>query len=229
MVILGVGAHPDDLDFGAAGTFAKWVKEGADCYYLICTDGRKGSEDPSMTESNLVQMRNQEQKDVGQVLGLKDIFFLDHQDTELVVDMNLKKEIVKLIRKLKPDIVVTFDPNFIYSKITGIINHTDHRATGLATLDAIYPLARDRLSFPEFEEEGLMPHKVLVVYLMSHEDPSEIIDITDTMEVKIKALTAHKSQIEEKGLIWAKEIAEKLGSEKGYKYAEGFIKLTLPF
>lgn len=229
MTILGVGAHPDDLDFGAAGTFAKWVKQGHNCYYLICTDGRKGSSDPKITEEELIKLRKQEQKEVVKILGLKDAFFLDYKDTELVVDLQLKKDIVRFIRKLKPDIVVTLDPAYIYSKTRGSINHTDHRACGLAALDAVYPLARDRLTFSELEKEGLKSHKVSTVYLTTAEDPNEILDITDTMKIKLKALEAHKSQISEKALDLVKMRAKKLGTKKGYKFGEGFIKLTLPY
>src|SRR5579872_1853747 len=100
MTILGVGAHPDDLDFGAAGSFAKWAKEGADCYYLICTDGCKGSEDSRMTEQKLTRIRKAEQLAAAKELGLKGVFFLKHKDTQLVADLKLKKEIVKYIRKL---------------------------------------------------------------------------------------------------------------------------------
>src|SRR5271166_4583963 len=131
MNVLGVAAHPDDLDFGASGTFAKWAAQGASCYYLICTNGCKGSDDPKMTEQKLIKIRKAEQIAAGKVIGLKGVFFLGHNDTELVADIKLKKEIVRYIRKLKPDIVVTTDPTMIYSK-RGYINHTDHRAAGLA-------------------------------------------------------------------------------------------------
>ncbi len=229
MIILGVGAHPDDLDFGASGTFAKWAKQGHYCYYLICTDGSKGSDDPKMTEAKLINLRKKEQEDVVKILGLKGVFFLNHKDTELTVDLKLKKEIVRFIRKLKPDILVTFDPTFIFSKTRGNINHTDHRAAGLAALDAVFPLARDRLTFKELEKEGLKPHKVPVVYLTSFEEPNEIIDITDTMDLKLKALAAHKTQIKEQALDWVKDRAKKIGSLKNFKYGEGFIKLILPY
>jgi LmbE family N-acetylglucosaminyl deacetylase len=229
MTILGVGAHPDDLDFGAAGTFAKWVKEGHHCYHLICTDGRKGTSDTQMTEDNLVRLRRKEQKKVAEILGLKDVYFLTHHDTELMPDLTLKKEIVRFIRKLKPDIIVTLDPSFIYSRDSGYINHTDHRAAGLATLDAVFPLARDRLTFSELEREGLEPHKVKTVYLTSFENPNEILDITDTIDVKLQALRAHGSQISEQALGWVKERAKTTGAKKNFKYAESFIKLELPF
>jgi len=227
-VVLGVAAHPDDLDFGASGTIAKWAKTGASCYYLICTDGSKGSDDPEMTEKQLIKMRQEEQRNAAKILGLKDVFFLDHPDTQLIADYALKEEISYYIRKLKPDVVVTMDPTFVYSAKLGFINHTDHRAAGQATLDAVFPLARDRLTFPKQTEQGLAPHKTKYLYLISFENPTEIVDISDVIDVKIDALKAHKSQIKIDSLEEFKKRLAFLGKKHGYKYAEGFTKLTLP-
>ena len=224
MIVLGVAAHPDDLDFGASGSFAKWAKKGASCYYLICTDGSKGSEDPKMTESKLIKMRRDEQKAAGKVIGLKGVFFLDHKDTQLVADLTLKKEIVRYIRKLRPDVVVTMDPTLVYSK-RGFVNHTDHRAAGQAAIDAVYPMARDRLTFKELEKEGLRPHKVKTMYLTNFDNHTDVIDISDVIEVKVKALACHKSQISENSLEWVRQMGSMIGKEKGYKYAEAFVKL----
>lgn len=229
-VILGIAAHPDDLDFGASGSFAKWIREGARAYYLICTDGCKGSDDPSMTEAKLVKIRAAEQREAAKILGLKDLFFLGYKDTQLVADLKLKKDIVRVIRQLKPDIVVTMDPTVVYA-IRGnqaFINHTDHRAAGQAAIDAVFPLSRDRLTFPELEKEGLSPHKVEAVYLTRFDEPSEIIDISATVDLKIKALLAHKSQIKEEMVEAVKKRAAALGKKHGFKYAEGFVKLVLP-
>lgn len=227
-MILGIGAHPDDLDFSASGTFAKWVKEGHTCYYLICTDGRKGSDDPAMTEEKLIKLRRAEQKEAARILGLKDVFFLNHPDTELVADLKLKKEIVRILRKLKPDTVVTLDPTFIYSVERGYINHPDHRACGQAALDAVFPLARDRLTFKELEKEGLKPHKVKTLYLGNQTKPTDIIDISDTIDLKIKALAAHRTQINQAALARIKKWSKSLGKKHKNKYSEGFVKLTLP-
>ncbi len=228
LTILGIAAHPDDLDFSASGTFAKWVREGTSCYYLICTDGSKGSDDPKMTEEKLIVLRKKEQKDAAKILGLKDVFFLNHTDTQLTADLTLKKEIVRFIRKIKPDAVVTLDPTFVYSRIRGFINHTDHRAVGQAALDAVFPLARDRLTFQELEKEGLLPHKVKILYLTNFDHPTNIVDISDTIDIKIRALKAHKTQITQKALARVKKWNGILGKKKGYRFAEGFVKLTLP-
>ena len=223
---MGVAAHPDDLDFGASGTFARWVKEGAECYYLICTNGCKGSDDPKMTEKRLSRTRMMEQKLAAKELGLKGVFFLGHNDTELVADLGLKKEIVRFIRKLRPDVVVTMDPTFVYSK-RGFINHSDHRAAGQATMDAVYPLSRDRLTFRELEKEGLVPHSVSTIYLINFEDGNEIVDITRTFPLKERALLCHKSQATKGALEWVKISASTIGRKKGYRYAESFVKLDL--
>lgn len=225
-VVLGVAAHPDDLDFGASGTIAKWIKQGAICYYLICTNGCKGSSDPAMTGKKLIKIRRREQLNAGKILGLKDVFFLKHNDTELVADLALKKEITYYIRKLKPEIVISLDPTFVYSSL-GFINHTDHRATGQAAMDAVFPLARDRLIFPQHEKQGLLPHRVKTLYLVSFEKPTEIIDISDTIDLKLKALETHKSQIGKEVIVRIKERAGQLGKKQGYQFAEGFIKLDL--
>lgn len=221
--VLGVAAHPDDLDFAASGTFAKWVKEGAECYYLICTDGNKGTNDPKMTETRLAKIRRKEQQNAGKVLGLRGVFFLGHMDSELVADLKLKKEIVRYIRKLKPDIVVTMDPTFVYSK-RGYINHSDHRAAGQATIDAVSPMSRKRLIFKELEKEGLKPHRVSKLYLVNFDSPNEVVDIKETIQTKLKALSCHKSQISKETLARIKERASLVGKEKGYKYAESFVE-----
>ncbi len=227
MIALGVAAHPDDLDFGASGTFAKWAREGASCYYLICTNGCKGSDDPGMTEQKLIRIRREEQRAAGKVLGLKDVFFLDHNDTELVADLALKKEIVRYIRKLKPDVVVTTDPTFVYSSKRGFVNHTDHRAAGLAAMDAVYPMARDRLTFKELEKEGLKPHKVKTLYFINFEGGEETVDISKVIDTKIKALLCHKSQISPESIKWVTQRAKLSGKDRKYLYAERFSKVDL--
>ncbi len=228
MIVLGIGAHPDDLDFSSSGTFAKWVKEGANCYYLICTDGCKGSSDPKMTEAVLKKLRKKEQEEASRVLGLKGVFFLKYKDTQLIANLKLKREIVYFIRKLKPDIVVTFDPTFVYSQKRGVINHSDHRACGEAVLDAVYPLSRDRLAFHELNKKGLKPHKVKTLYLINFNNPDHFIDISDTIEVKRKAILTHKTQMDDGVLERILAFSKDLGKKKKVKFAEGFIKLSLP-
>jgi LmbE family N-acetylglucosaminyl deacetylase len=224
LVVLGVAAHPDDLDAMAGGTFAKWARNGARCYYLICTDGGKGSIDPSLSGKRLTAARKAEQKRAGEILGLEDVYFLDYKDGELVADKRLKKDIVYYIRKLRPDIVVTTDPTFIYSKM-GFINHSDHRAAGLATIDSIYPLAKNKNFFEEFEKEGLEPHRVKTIYIINFAEGDEVVDISDTMGLKIGALKQHKTQSISRNAEFLMRMGSVVGKKAGYRYAESFVKI----
>jgi len=226
-IILAVGAHPDDLDFGCSGTVAKWVKDGATAYYLICTNGNKGSDDLKMTQKKLVKIRKKEQLTAAKVLGIKKVFFLSHEDGELENNLELKEEVTRIIRKVRPDIVFTMDPLMIYSKKRGYLNHPDHRACGQAVLDAIYPLSRDRLTFPNHEKEKLKPHKVRKVYLTNFDEQDTFFDISSTIHLKIKALLLHKSQVSKEATERIKEWAKRVGKKKGYKFAEGFKRIIL--
>jgi LmbE family N-acetylglucosaminyl deacetylase len=222
-VVLGVCAHPDDLDATAGGSFARWAKEGAKCYYLICTNGNRGSVDPGIRGDELVEKREKEQKAAANILGVEEVYFLHYNDTELEPNRKLKLDIVKYIRKLKPDIVVTTDPTFIYSR-NGFINHSDHRAAGLATIDAVYPLAKNAFPFDEFEED-LKPHRVRCIYLSNFAEGNEIVDISDTMELKIKALAEHKTQALSRNPEIFRKIGSIIGNKAGCKYAEQFVKI----
>ena len=226
-IILAVGAHPDDIDFSASGTIALWIKKGAAAYYLICTNGNKGSDDPKMTPQKLAKIRRAEQVSAAKILGVKAVFFLDYEDGELENNIYLKEKIARVIREIKPNIVFTTDPTMIYSKRRGYINHPDHRACGQATLDAIYPLARDRLSFFHHTKEGLEPHKVEEVYLTNFDERDTLVDITSTMELKLKALKAHTSQVSGDALKRVKKWCALTGKLKGYKFAEGFKRVKL--
>jgi len=234
-IVLAVGAHPDDMEFGASGTIAKWVEEGATAYYLICTDGSRGSSDPKMTHKRLSEIRKKEQQEACRVLGIKKVFFLNHPDTQLVADLTFKEEIVRFIRRLRPNIMITMDPTFYFTTDligwdTGFVNHTDHRAAALATMDACFPLARDRLTFQEHEKEGLKPHRVEELLLTSVEKKDFLVDITKTFSKKIKALSLHKSQFEDFEEI-KKRVTKRAmywGKFKNYKFAENFIRIKLP-
>ncbi len=232
-VILGIGAHPDDLDFTAAGTIAKWVKEGATAYYIIATDGSRGSDDPKMTHDKLIKIREEEQKAAAGILGVSEVFFLSHADTQLVPDEKLKEQIVRYIRKLKPDIVITLSPDLFFKpseNYDGYVNHTDHRAIAVAVMDCVFPLARDRLTYLNHESEGLTPHKVKELLFMNLTDPEYIVDITDTFDKKLAALGAHKSQFKDLEALKKRQTAraERFGKERGYKYAENFTRIILP-
>lgn len=228
-VVVGIVAHPDDLDYGASATMAKFVEEGADVYYVILTDGGKGTEDRTMTSTKLRDIRREEQCDAGKHLGLKDVFFGDHPDGELQNTMELKKEVARYIRRLKPDVVVTMDPSMLYDANRGFINHPDHRAAGQAVLDAVFPLARDHMSFPELLQEGHEPHKTRTMLLINLSGGNYFVDVTNTIEKKMAALRAHTSQIgdAEATLSRMRGWAESIGREHGMKYAESFVRIDI--
>ncbi len=227
-VILGVAAHPDDLDVGAGGALAHFASQGAEIHYLILTDGGSGSDDPRMTSAELVTIRRKEQQAGLEIVGGTSITFLDNPDGELEVSLNLKREIVKVIRRIKPDTVITLDPTVIYSATNGTINHPDHRAAGQATLDAVFPLARDRLSFPELYEQGYQPHKVATVLLINFSTGNFSVDITDTFNKKIQAIEAHTSQFADRSvLVWVQELALEQGHAAGYELAESFVRIDV--
>lgn len=145
---LVIAAHPDDADFGAAGTAALWTREGWEFTYLVCTNGAKGSDDESMTPAQLIRMRRDEQRAAAKVLGVKDVMFLDYEDGELTPSRDFLGDVVKAIRTVRPTAVFTHDPEAVIVN-NAFVNHSDHRATGLTAIDAIYPAARDRMNFPE--------------------------------------------------------------------------------
>jgi LmbE family N-acetylglucosaminyl deacetylase len=228
-VVLGIGAHPDDLEFCIGGSVAKWIAEGATVYYYILTNGNKGTSDRALTPDQLQDTRRDEQRAAAQLLGVKEVFFSDYEDGGLQVSTDVKRDIVRIIRTVKPDVVLTFDPTVIYDSVHGVINHTDHRAVGQATLDAVYPLARDHLSFPELLEDGLEPHCVSTVLLANFTDYNYCCDISGTMDIKLKALGAHASQfadmehMEQLLRKWNQE----WGAESNCQYAEAFIRIDV--
>ncbi len=227
-----VGAHPDDNDFGAGATVAKAAGRGAEVIYLIATTGQRGSSDENMTPERLSEIRKKEQEEAAKVLGVRDVRFLDYVDGELIPDIRLKERVVKSIRRYRPDIVFTMDPSFFYYKSYGMVNHSDHRAIGEATLDACYPLARDLMSFPEHAKEGLNPHKVkeLLLHSFVPENANFYVDVTDTFDMKLKALSLHKSQVGDMQRVEKRmrDRAEVAGRLARCRYAEAFVRLQLP-
>ena len=222
-------AHPDDAEFICAGAVARWAAEGHHVSYVLLTSGDKGSEDPKVTPEQLMATREAEQRAAAAVLGVKELYFMHYEDAMLVPDIAMRREMVRLIRRLKPDLVVCQDPTVRYVD-QSYLNHPDHRAAGEATLDAIYPAARDRMTFPELLTEGLEPHKVKEVYLAGAKDPDVAIDITDYMDIKLASLRAHASQIgdwDPEPMIkeWAKETAGRFEGQGEYVEAYKYFKL----
>lgn len=189
-----VMAHPDDAEFGVAGTVAKWTAGGSEVVFVLGTSGDKGSDDPEMTSEKLVETREREQLAAAKVLGVKTVEFLRFRDAELVPDLNLRLAITRMIRKYKPDALICQDPTFRWGG-QEYINHPDHSAMGEATLAAVFPSARDRLTFPQLLAEGLEPHKVSEVFVGMSKEADVWIDITESFDTKLKALAEHRSQI----------------------------------
>ncbi len=221
---LVVAAHPDDPDFGAGGTAALWSNNGWEFYYLVCTNGAKGSDDPSLTRERLISLRREEQQAAARRLGIRDVFFLDYEDGELAYSRQLVGDVVRYIRLLKPYAVFTHDPESVIVR-DSFINHVDHRTTGLAAIDAVYPAARDRLNFPEHIEEGLEPHSVKEIYIWTFTNTNFTVDITPVVELKISALLEHKTQFGESEE-FVKFVRERWRDDNG-AYVERFRRVVM--
>ena len=223
-----VVAHADDAEFGCSGTVARWCKEGLEVVYVLCTDGSKGSTDREIASEQLVETRKQEQIAAGKVLGLKDVVFLGYPDGYLEPTLDLRRDISREIRRYKPDVLITTNPVRTLTG-RGYIGHPDHFAAGEAALSAVYPAARDHLTFPELLAEGFEPHKVREVLITGHDNPDKWINVTDTIQFAIDALKAHGSQVgsrdglDERMREWRREA----GKGREMEYAEAFKSFVL--
>ena len=222
---LVVTAHPDDSEFGAAGTIAKLVRDGCEVSYVVVTNGNKGSGDRSMTPDRLARIRQDEQRHAARTLGVERVQFLGYEDGEVEDTRELRREVSREIRSLRPDLVICQNPNRTYNLGA---SHRDHRIVGGVTLDCVYPLARDHMAFPELLPE-FEPHKVREVYVMQWESPQLVVDIGDVFDLKLKALACHQSQFADFVAVEARirERAAELGKPKGYAYAEAFDHVVL--
>lgn len=193
--ILVILAHPDDPEFFCGGTLARWAAAGQRIVYCLLTCGDKGAKDRALTSETLCAIRQQEQRNAAKVIGAEQVRFLDHPDGYLELSMKLRKEVTRLIRQEKPDVLVTCDPTTLYVG-NDRLNHPDHRVAGQVVLDAVYPAARDFLYFPELlTDEKLEPHAVREVWVSGTQAPDVIMDVTSTWQVKLNALYEHASQI----------------------------------
>ena len=222
---LVIAAHPDDSEFGVAGTVALWARDGWEVYYLICTDGSKGSEDPEMTADELVPMRREEQRAAARVLGVKDVFFLDYVDGELAYTREFARDVVRAIRTIRPNTVFTSDSNQIVRNT--FINHPDHRCAGTVALDCAYPLARNRPTFPELLSEGLEPHSAKEVFLFSTNEVNYKVDITAVIDLKLEALSKHVSQMA--GMESRLDQIRSFWRDQDGRYMENFRRIPIPF
>lgn len=224
--VLAIAAHPDDCEFAAAGTIARWVREGKSVAYVLCTSGEKGTNDPDLTPAALAAIREEEQRAACAVLGVREAVFLRLPDQGLEDNDAFRRLLVRQIRRFRPRIVLTSDPYRRY------IWHRDHRIVGQVVLDAVFPFARDRLAYPELLAEGLAPHKVRELYFWGAEEINCRVDVTETFAIKIAALRCHQSQLREfsRGdpVAWLRERCREMAAGEAYALAEGFHRVEAP-
>lgn len=222
--ILVIAAHPDDIEIGAGGSVAVWTDAGAEVIYCLVTNGAAGSNDKDVNYDELVALRKREQRQAADVVGVKQVIHLDYPDGALEPTLALRRDLTRLIRQLQPNRVVIMDPTVIVVEDENFfyINHPDHRATGEASLYAVFPSAESRPIFPELLEEGLEPFHVDELYMTLSNNPNVAVDISAVTERKAQSLIAHRSQLDEPVvemvLGWDKEA----GKEVGVDYAEVF-------
>ena len=190
--VLAVSAHPDDVDFGASGTIASWIKQGIQVSYCICTNGDQGGEESGIPVEELPAVRQKEQRAAGAAIGVTDITFLNYRDGSLEPTLGLRKDIVRAIRIAQPDRMVIQSPERNWERIGA--SHPDHLAAGEAAIQAVYPDARNPFAFPDLMDAGLQPWRVKEVWVTAHASPDHFVDITDYFHLKMAALHAHASQ-----------------------------------
>lgn len=224
--VMVISAHPDDSEFGAGGTIARWTREGRRVVYVVATRGEKGSNDPRITPERLAAVREAEQRAAAALLGVAEVLFLGLPDQGVEETAELRRTIVRLLRAYRPATVVTSDPYRRY------IWHRDHRVIGQVVLDAVFPYARDRLAYPDLLAAGLEPHKVREIYFWGAETPNTRIDITETFDLKIRALGCHASQMREwrRGdpEEWLRARCREAAAGESFGLAEAFYRVEAP-
>ncbi len=227
--LLVITAHPDDADFGVAGSVARWVREGTVAHLVCCTSGDAGSDDADADPLELARLRETEQRAAAAIVGYEGVTFLHQPDGALANDLALREQLVRVIRTFRPDAVASPDPRVIVDE-RGFVQHVDHRAAAAAAVDAVYPAARNAMAFPHLvKAEGLAPHAVGRLYLFWPERPGTYVDISDTLDVKLAALHAHASQhrqpdrLDERIRGWAAAT----GAAAGLAAAEAFSVIDL--
>ncbi len=227
--VMVVTPHPDDAEFGAGGTVARWADEGMQVVLVVCTNGDKGTSDPAMTPERLAQIREREQRDAADTLGIRHLEFLGHPDQGLEDTPAFRKQMVRLIRTYRPRTVLAPDPYRRY------VSHRDHRITGQVVLDAVYPFARDRLAYPDLLAQGLEPHKVEEMFFWDSEDVNHRFDITSSFDRKVEALKCHKSQMAEIARAignpdleaWLRPLCKGMAEGEDFELAEAFHRVQV--
>jgi len=229
---LVVTAHPDDVDFGAAGTVASWIAQGTRVTYCIVTDGDAGGFDPAVPRSEIPRIRRAEQVAAGRILGVEDVRFLGYRDGELEVTQGLRRDISRVIREIRPERMLIQSPERNWARIPA--SHPDHMAAGEGAIFAIYPDARNPFAHPSLlQDEGLDAWTVHDVWVMGAPQPNHFVDVTDQVELKLAALRAHESQtahmddLDERIRGWMTMAAELAGLAQG-RLAEAFLRTTIP-
>lgn len=226
--LLVIAAHPDDAEAGCGATVAKLVKQDAEAYFLVATNGNKGDDAGNLPAQELAAKRWEEQRQSAQLLGVYRVEMLGRNDGELFYSDDLRRDVVEWIRRIKPDIVFTHDSSPFIRFDGGGINHADHRAIGQAAIDACYPFARGALQYPEHLAAGLTPHTVRELYLWNSLEPNHWEDVTTTALAKLDALTHHLSQYGDGARMvdYMRDCMRVAGTESGFRYAEAFRRFS---
>ncbi len=224
---MAITAHPDDIEFSCAGTLARWARTGARISYVLCTSGDVGIDEPGMTRARATEIREIESLEAARITGAQEVIFLREPDGLLVPTLELRKRLVREIRRFRPEVVITGDPTIVWAG-DDYINHPDHRAAATAALDAIFPAAGQPNLYEELAEEGILAHKPRKVYVTTWGDADLYVNIEETIETKIEALKAHKSQMRD----WdpspmIREWAAGRARGKEMIYAEAYRVVTL--
>ena len=225
--VLVVAAHADDIEFGCSGTVARWTDAGTTVTYCIVTDNSSGSNDPATDLEQLIATRRAEQIASAKVVGVEDVRFLNYPDGVLQPTLELRRDLTRVIRQVRPQIVVAQDPTMVFTPGNDYINHPDHRAAAEAAIYATFPSSETRPIFRELLDEGLEPHRVKKLYLQFVVQPTLYVDITSTFQRKADALLCHKSQVGEDVVKPIREWAAESGKAGGFDLAESFRVITI--
>ncbi len=224
---MAIFAHPDDIEFSCVGTLARWAKAGAKITYVLCTSGEVGIAEVGMTKSQAAEIREEETRQAAKIAGAAEVVFLREPDGLLEAKLSLRKKLVQEIRRFRPEVIVCGDPTVLWGR-ENYINHPDHRAAAIAALDATFPAAGQPNLFEELEQEGLRAHKPRKVFVSGWSQNEFYVNIDETIEIKIAALRAHKSQMKDwdpadRIRRWTSDTAK----GKEMQYAEAFRVITL--
>ncbi|MEI8333878.1 MAG: PIG-L deacetylase family protein [Chloroflexota bacterium] len=215
-----IAAHPDDAEFGPAATAARWIDAGSLGWLVCCTSGDQGGDDHAVDPLALAATREAEQRAAALIIGYAGVTFLHQPDGALANDLALREHLVREIRTFRPDAVLTHDPEVLFYGGGGV-NHSDHRAAGIAAVDAVFPAARNAMAFPSLARDGLLPHKVRRIYLFWSNRPDTWVDVAATLDRRLAALHCHESQLRHPERLdgriraWAAEEGEPIGSVAG--------------